>query len=126
MLNRLKLAFVLFAALWLPCQATAAAFGCARHLHNDVAVMAVAAADADMADDCPMHQSGQTHDSAPAKVTVGCDQCGYCHIATASLLPSAAVASPLMPLQQVLVAIAPPRTHSHVSAPPWQPPKRTA
>ena len=126
MLDRLKFAFVLFAALWLPCQATAAAFGCARHLHNDVAVMVAANADEDMADDCPMHHAEQTHDSVSAKVTVGCDQCGYCHIATVSLLPSAAAASPLMPLQQVLVAIAPPSCASHESAPPWQPPKRTA
>ena len=126
MLNRLKLAFVLFAALWLPCQAMAAAFVCVHQMPHDKAMAVSGMAGQEMADDCPMHHSDPTHDAEPARVTVGCDQCGYCHVATASLLPLVAGASPLVALQQVLVAVAPHHSLSHISAPPWQPPKRTA
>lgn len=128
---RFRLLLTLFAALWLPFQAVAAksmAFCWHGQMHGAV-TMQVAADDADTAmADCPMHRGA--HDPAPASDGgdhgQGCDQCGFCHLASAGVMSGPERATAVVPADQDFLVVATRTPASNIPEPPQRPPKRAA
>lgn len=122
----LRLLPMLLAALWLPFQAVAAnAMPLCRHGQQQAPVAVQAAAD-----HCAMHamagEAAAQPDPAAADAGLGCDQCGFCHLAGAGYLPAAERIAPAAPADRSFaapVALVPP---SHIPEPPQQPPRRSA
>jgi hypothetical protein len=122
----LRLLPMLIAALWLPFQAVAAnAMPLCRHgqPHEAVAVQVAA-------DHCAMHSLHQEApaqpDPAPADHGLGCDQCGFCHLAGAGYLPAAERIPQATPADRGYAASAALIPPSHIPEPPQQPPRRAA
>lgn len=128
MMNRwLRLLPMLLAALWLPFQAVAAeGMSMCRHGQSPQPVPAAQATD-----HCAMHQDAAAQQE-PADVAnaadhgLGCDQCGFCHLAGAGYMPAAERVPAAAPANRSFaapIALIPP---SHIPEPPQQPPRRTA
>jgi hypothetical protein len=124
------LALMLFAALWLPFQAVAAQTMSFCH-HGQTHEMPAMADDADvaMAADCPMHHG--THEPAPQASGdkdhgLGCDQCGFCHLAAAGFMSGPERATAVVPADRVFVGAALSVPSSNIPEPPQRPPRRAA
>lgn len=116
LLRLLRLLVVCAAALGLPIQSVAAAF-LPLCLHHSPAP----AATVRDADHCAMHAAAA---AAPAEQPQGaCELCGYCHLASASVLPATAAALPVLPCPGKDAVPPGPSFVSHCAAPPRPPPK---
>jgi hypothetical protein len=131
--RRFRLVLMLFAALWLPFQAVAAqtmSFCHHGQTRQTLAMQAAVADDADMAMavDCPMHHGA--HDSAPSSSDkdhgLGCDQCGFCHLAAAGFMSGPERATAVVPADRVFAGAALSVPSSNIPEPPQRPPKRAA
>jgi hypothetical protein len=130
--RRFRLVLMLFAALWLPFQAMAAknmSFCHHGQARETLAMQAAMADDSDrvMAADCPMHHGA--HDPAPASDKdhgLGCDQCGFCHLAAAGFMSGPEPATAVVPADRVFLAAAPLALSSNTPEPPQRPPERAA
>ncbi|MCX7145460.1 MAG: hypothetical protein NT042_04475 [Sulfuritalea sp.] len=115
---------LLSAALWLPVQTMAAmSMPLCRHApeHGMASVMTEQSA-AGM----PCHEAHDAVVQDQAAHDAGCDNCEMCHLAGCGFMPSALVATGLIPAehQYVLPAtVAPP---SHIAEPPQHPPRSSA
>ena len=108
------------AALWLPFQAVAAtAMPFCRH---GEAHKMVALADDVVVEHCAMHDP----QPAPAGNSLGCDDCGVCHLLAAGFIPTAEQATAILPVAQDYRADVPLPSASATPEPPQQPPKRQA
>lgn len=118
----LRLLPLFVAALWLPFQAIAAtAMPFCRHgeAHQTKAMVEEAM------DHCAMHGE-QSPPDQQADHSLGCDDCGVCHLLAAGFIPTAEQATGILPVAQEYCADVPLRTTSATPEPPQQPPKRLA
>jgi hypothetical protein len=122
--KRLVRFLLLFAALWLPVQTMAAmSMPLCRHVQEHAMASAVAEQSAAA---MPCHQAHDAVVQDQAAHDAGCDNCEMCHLAGSGFMPSALVATGLIPAghQYVLPSImAPP---SHIAEPPQHPPRGSA
>lgn len=106
------------AAIWLPFQAIAAtAMPFCRHGEAPV----VAAMDDIAAEHCHMHDQ-----QAPADHGLGCDHCGFCHLAAAGVMPTSERFIVIVPAGRDFRSEAPLAPASNIPEPPQQPPRRLA
>jgi hypothetical protein len=133
LVRRLRFSLMLFAALWLPFQAVAAqTMTLCRHGQAQPVAVTQAAmadeADMDMAADCPMHHG--SHDPAPSTGDkdhgLGCDQCGFCHLAATGFMTAPDRSTAVVPADRVFVVATPPIPSSNIPEPPQRPPRRMA
>lgn len=124
---RLRLALMLFAALWLPFQAMAAQIMPFCH-HGQAQATMVDDLDTAMAD-CPMHHGAQEL-AAPVSDYkdhgLGCDQCGFCHLASAGFMSGPERATAVVPADRAFLIAALLVPSSNIPEPPQRPPKRAA
>lgn len=118
---------MLFAAFWLPFQAVAAKDMAFCH-HGQAQAAVVLGGDMAMAD-CPMHH-GAPEPAAPVSGDkdhgLGCDQCGFCHLASAGFMSGPERATAVVPADRVFLIAAPLVPPSNIPEPPQHPPKRAA
>jgi hypothetical protein len=108
------------AALWLPFQAIAAtAMPFCRH---GEAHKMMAMADDAVVEHCPMHDQ----QPAPPDHGMGCDDCGFCHLAAAGFMPTPERIADVIPAGRDFRADASLAPASVTLEPPQQPPKRLA
>ncbi|MCX7155947.1 MAG: hypothetical protein NTW45_05840 [Rhodocyclales bacterium] len=109
---------LLVAALWLPVQTMAAmSMPLCRHAQEQAAT-----SDAAGPADAPVH----CHETAaPDQVAhdTGCDNCEICHLACAGFMPSAPLATGLMPAGNDYALPATAAPPSHIAEPPQHPPR---
>ena len=107
-------------ALWLPVQ-TAAALAMPFCGHaGDPVVQVTASAPAP----CHEHAAPAADPAGGAGASdLACDNCEMCHLASAGYIPPAAANLPLA-VAGVFAARPIPALHSHIAAPPQQPPRR--
>lgn len=122
MTSRFARFLLMFAALWLPVQSMAGlvmppcAYG-----QGDAAAVAMAQGEAASAMPCHEAMTGEQVGHQDC-----CDNCGVCYLASAGFMPSADVATGLLPAghHHALPAILAPR--SHIGEPPQHPPRDAA
>jgi hypothetical protein len=108
------------AALWLPFQAIAAtAMPFCRH---GEAHKLLAMADDAAVEHCPMHDKQPT----PKDHGMGCDDCGFCHLAAAGMMPAPKRVADVIPAGRDFRADVQLAPTSAIPEPPQQPPKRVA
>ena len=120
MSNRFARFLLLFTALWLPVQTMAAmSMPLCRHAQEQ------AMAGVELQQDAAAVHCHET--TAPASDQTahdaGCDNCDQCHLACAGFMPSAPLATIMIPAGYAYVLpaiVAPP---SHISEPPQHPPR---
>lgn len=126
-LYRFRLLPMLFAAFWLPIQAVAAENMAFCH-HGQAQATVVDDSEMAMAD-CPMHH-GAPEPAAPVSGDkdhgLGCDQCGFCHLASAGFMSSPERATAVAPADRAFLIAAPLVPSSNIPEPPQHPPKRAA
>lgn len=116
----LRLLPLILAALWLPFQAIAAtAMPFCRH--GEAHKMVALADDAAM-EHCSMHGQQQP---APDHGTP-CDDCGFCHLAAAGMMPTPEFIAVVVPAARDFRADVQHAPASAIPEPPQQPPKRVA
>lgn len=116
----LRLLPLFVAALWLPFQAIAAtAMPFCRH--GEAHKMMVPTDDAAM-EHCTMH--GQQQPLPDHGKT--CDDCGFCHLAAAGMMPTPEHLAAIVPAARDFRADAQRPPASAIPEPPQQPPKRLA
>jgi hypothetical protein len=116
----LRLLPLFVAALWLPFQAIAAtAMPFCRHgeAHKMVALV-----DDVAVEHCAMHGQQQS----PPDHGTSCDDCGFCHLAAAGMMPTPEGIAVVVPVTRDYRADAPLAPASAIPEPPQQPPKRLA
>ena len=130
MLRWFRLLSVMLAALWLPFSAVAAVtMPFCQHggqheqlAHGDHAGMQH---DHNAMSHEAMEHDGLAHDTAPAHDGVACDQCGFCHLACAGMMPAqSSSASVLPPAHDFAVSPAP--TFPSLTAEPLPRPPRAS
>ena len=110
-MRRFKGFLLILLALWLPIQAAAAVtMPFCRHATEPVAIEAA-------------HCHEQIDSEANTVVSVDCDNCAMCHLASAGFLLAAGEASPPLALS-VMVPKLQVASASHIPEPPQQPPRR--
>lgn len=75
-----------------------------------------------VADHCPMHDQ----QSMPIDHGLGCDDCGFCHLAAAGFMPTAEHVAVVIPAARDFRANVQLAPASAIPEPPQQPPKRMA
>jgi hypothetical protein len=113
-----RLLSLLVVAFWLPFQAVAAiAMPFCRHGEAHQAALAVEEA----AEHCAMHphQAG----TEPGAV---CDDCAFCHLASAGFVPAAMPHAAAIPAGRDFLSWPKPDPASNFTEPPQRPPKRLA
>ncbi|MDP2108936.1 MAG: hypothetical protein Q8J67_07800 [Rhodocyclaceae bacterium] len=120
-MRRLKSFLLILIALWLPVQTAAAmAMPFCGHAGEPSAQAMVA----DSPAPCHEHVVPAADPASGAGVSdLGCDNCEMCHLASAGYIPPAAANLPLA-VAGVFVARSIHALHSHIAAPPQQPPRR--
>jgi hypothetical protein len=115
---------MLFAAMWLPFQAMAAQTMPFCH-HGQAQATMVDDLDMAMAD-CPMHHGAPEPVSGDKDQGLGCDQCGFCHLASAGFMIGPERATAVVPADRTFLIAAPFVPSSNIPEPPQRPPKRAA
>ncbi|MCX7163678.1 MAG: hypothetical protein NT083_11655 [Rhodocyclales bacterium] len=118
MSNRFARFLLLLTALWLPVQTMAAmSMPLCRHAQE----MVLAAAEAEQSEAAmPCHEAAAADQAAH---DAGCDNCEQCHLACAGFMPSAPLATSVIPAGQHYVVPAITAFPSHISEPPQHPPR---
>jgi len=119
--NRFVRVLLLFAALWLPVQTMAAmSMPLCRHAQeHGQASVAVDQTDAAM----PCHAAHDAVAADQAAHDAGCDNCEICHLACAGFMPSAPLATGLMPAGNDYALPSTTASPSHIAEPPQHPPR---
>lgn len=106
------------AALWLPFQAIAAvSMPFCRHGEAHGATAATEQANAG----CHLHAQQEAADHA-----MSCDDCGFCHLAAAGMMPALERIAAVVPAARDFRLDVPPAPASAIPEPPRHPPKRLA
>ncbi len=124
MIARFARFLLMFAALWLPVQ-TMAGLRMPLCQHGEDRSTVVTMHDGDEASAMPCHEA-ETEVDLHAGHQDGCDNCGVCHLASAGFLPSADVATGLLPAGRDYALPATVAPRSHIAEPPQHPPRNPA
>ena len=120
--RRFHLLPLFIAALWLPFQAIAAvAMPFCRHGEAHKAARVVTTEE-----HCHMHDDQAPPGGHGADHGPSCDDCGFCHLASAGIMPTPEHAGPMIPADSDYRPFAPFAPASVTLEPPQQPPKRLA